>query len=238
MGKTGKDLSQDIGRGIGQSLETLRIKALGRWLNRGALPPLAFYAQLGRVVYRKLGPPILALIGPFYTAYAVWLLFGRKRPIEPDAEFRRLYQALIAMQAFHLIEEWNTGFHRLFPAWWGSFFFGDPDRYPPWPEKEFVTGNVLMDGLWVLAAILLPKKNAWANYTVYSFLAGMLVNAFGHPLYALHLARSPALKRKVEASGYGYTAYFPGLFTSFGHLVLSLLMVRLLRRQHEAARSR
>ena len=66
----------------------------------------------------------------------------------------------------------------------------------------------------------------------------MLVNAFGHPLYALHLARSPALKRKVAAEGYDYKVYFPGLFTSFGHLVLSLLMLRLLREQHKKARPR
>jgi hypothetical protein len=49
----------------------------------------------------------------------------------------------------------------------------------------FITGNLLMDGFWEVAILLFARRNAWANYTVWLFLSGMVVNAVGHPLYSL-----------------------------------------------------
>jgi hypothetical protein len=139
------------------------------------------------------------------------------------------------VQILHLIEEWITGFYRTFPALWGDIWFGHPDRFHAWGQIVFINGNLIMDAFWEFAILLLPKKNAWANYTVWLFLSGMVVNAIGHPLYSIWMATHPSLQHYLTHQyGYHYTWYFPGLFTSFLHAIVVTLMIIQLRKNYRA----
>jgi hypothetical protein len=141
---------------------------------------------------------------------------------------------LYTLQFFHLIEEWNTGFYQAFPALWGQFFFGNPARFASWGMHTFITGNLVMDACWAIALGLFARKNAWANYTLHLFLSGMVVNAIGHPFYALYLGLHPNLQDYLlTAFGLNYQWYFPGLFTSVGHTILATLMIRELVAQYK-----
>ena len=56
----------------------------------------------------------------------------------------------------------------------------------------------------------------------------------GHPFYALYLGFHPNLQHYLlTAFGLNYQWYFPGLFTSFGHTIVSTLMIRELVAQYK-----
>ena len=89
-----------------------------------------------------------------------------------------------------------------------------------------------MDAVWASCLLLFEKKNAWANYNVYGFVAGMIVNAAGHPFYCLYLGTHPSLQNYLQQTyGYSYTWYFPGFFTGLAHAVFSFFIVREIRGQ-------
>ena len=114
----------------------------------------------------------------------------------------------------------------------GFSWFDDPGRYEPWNPIVFINGNLLMDAFWEIAILLFARRNAWANYTLWLFLSGMVVNAIGHPFYSLYLAR-PRRCRSISAPvRYHSTWYFPGLFTSFLHIGIVLAMIVQLRRDY------
>jgi hypothetical protein len=202
-------------------------------LNRSPIVPLGMYSVVSAVVLSLMGPPILILIVPFAIAFVLWFVWFRDRAIHPTTAFLQLYIVMYVAQLAHLIEEWNTGFYNSFPALWGSVFFDDPGRFPAWSPIVFVTGNLLMDGFWEVAILLFARRNAWANYTVWLFLNGMVVNAVGHPLYSLWLLTHPSLQEFLGTT-YGYTStwYFPGLFTSFVLAAVVTQMIRELRRNY------
>lgn len=69
---------------------------------------------------------------PFAIAYALSFIGFRHRPVVATTGFLRLYVLMYVIQIAHLLEEWNTGFYRTFPALWGSLWFDDPGRYDAW----------------------------------------------------------------------------------------------------------
>jgi hypothetical protein len=145
--------------------------------------------------------------------------------------FERLFLLMFGWQFFHLIEEFSTGFYAAFPALWGQLFHGDPSHYAAWSVIVFINGNLIMDFFWTMAFLLMPKQNAWANYAFYTLLIGMALNALQHPFYSWYLWTHPSLQTYLHnVLGLNYTWYFPGLFTSFGHLALSIVMIRYLIR--------
>jgi hypothetical protein len=201
--------------------------------HRTPVIPLLMYGAVSVTIYNLMGPPILILVVPFALAYIAWFTWFRHHPIVPTTRFLRLYLLMYVIQLFHLMEEWITGFYRTFPALWGSVWFGDPARYPAWGQVVFINGNLAMDAFWEVAILLFPKRNAWANYTAWLFLSGMVVNAVGHPLYSIWLATHPSLQAFLGTSyGYHYTWYFPGLFTSFAHAIIATLVIRQLRENY------
>jgi hypothetical protein len=194
------------------------------------------YTGVSVTVYVLMGPPILVLIVPFAIAYLIWFLWFRHRPTPGSANFLRLYIAMYVIQIAHLLEEWNTGFYEAFPALWGSLWFSDPGRYEPWNPIVFINGNLLMDAFWEIAILLFARRNAWAHYTLWLFLSGMMVNAIGHSFYSLYLWTTPSLQSYLsETYGVSSTWYFPGLFTSFLHTVIVLAMIVQLRRDYSSS---
>ena len=193
------------------------------------LIPLMWYIVVSVVMYSLMGGPILVLIVPFGAVYGAWLFWGWRHPIQTTPTFERLYLLLFAWQLLHLAEELTTGFYRTFPALWGQMWNGDPAHYSVWGVVSFIDGNLALDFFWVIAFLLLPLRNAWANYAFYTLLTGMAINAVQHPLYALYLWWHPTLQVYLHTVQHlDYTWYFPGLFTSFGHALFSFLMIRYL----------
>ena len=163
----------------------------------------------------------------------VWFIWFRERPVLASPRFLRLYIVMYVIQIAHLIEEWNTGFYQAFPALWGTLWFDDPGRYEPWDPIVFINGNLLMDAFWEIAILLFARRNAWANYTLWLFLSGMITNAIGHPFYSVFLWTNLSLQEYL-GSQYGMHSgwYFPGLFTSFLHAAIVLAMIVQLRRDY------
>ncbi|WP_189099078.1 hypothetical protein [Deinococcus knuensis] len=182
------------------------------------------------MMLRQLGPPILILVGPFAAAFLVWLRWGRART-GWTPRLGLWFTLLLAAQCLHFTEEYLTGFQRLFPALWGAAWAGDPARFAAWADAPFVAGNLVMDALWLLALPLAPRGGAWATYTLWLFVTGMLVNAVGHPLYALFTATHPAFCGTVGLPCW----YFPGLITALLHAALLPPLLREWRRAHRAA---
>jgi hypothetical protein len=202
-------------------------------LERSPIVPLVMYTAVSITVYVLMGPPILVLVIPFAIAYLIWFIWFRNRPVPVSTAFLRLYITMYVIQIAHLLEEWNTGFYEAFPALWGSLWFGDPGRYEPWNQIVFINGNLLMDAFWEIAILLFARRGAWANYTLWLFLSGMVVNAVGHPFYTLYLAATPTQQEYLSATyGLSSTWYFPGLFTSFLHIGIVVAMIIQLRRDY------
>ncbi len=207
-----------------------------QFANRSPFIPLVFFIVLSSIMYKLLGEPILVLIVPFGLAYFVWLKYGWKHPVQPTKSFLTIFIGMYMTQFLHLIEEWNTGFYDAFPALWGELYYGQPELFT-WDMHVFITGNLIMDFFWAFCLLLFPMKNAWANYNLYGFLAGMMVNVVGHPLYSIYLNSNKDLQLFLANSfDLEYHWYFPGLFTSFIHAIFCYLMIKELRRQQKATR--
>lgn len=203
-----------------------------KFIHRTPIIPLIFLTVLSSVIYYLMGQPILILLIPFWFAYLAWLTLGRNKPILPTKYFLTIYIGMYVTQFLHLIEEWNMGFYYAFPALWGDLFFGQPEKFK-WDIHIFITGNLIMDAVWATCLLLFEKKNSWANYNLYGFLAGMSVNVVGHPLYCLYLWTHPNLHNYLTKTyDYDYVWYFPGLFTGLIHTIFYYLMFNEIRKQN------
>ena len=135
---------------------------------------------------------VFGTAGLWLVLVAATLLAVRGEPIATDrAVKRRLRIRLllcICTQAGHFLEEWQTGFHRSWPALLGL---------EPWSEAFFIAFNVGWLIVWLLSACLIPRGGR-ATWVAAWFLAlAAMLNAIAHPLLAF------------SAGG-----YFPGLWTS------------------------
>ena len=202
------------------------------FLNKTPLIPLVFLTVMSVIMYIKMGEPILILIIPFVIAYIIWFLIGRLKPIAPSKYFLTIYIGMYVTQFFHLIEEWNTGFYNAFPALWGDFFYNHPEKFT-WGITIFITGNLIMEAFWAISILLFDKKNSFANYNLYGFLAGMIINAIGHPLYCLYLGTHSNLQNYLNTNyNYNYHWYFPGFFTGLIHSIFAYLMWTEIKKQN------
>jgi hypothetical protein len=202
-------------------------------LNQSVFIPLAFCSVICFIMFRLFSWPILVLIVPFCIAFLYWFVLLRNKPVMFTRSLMVIYLAMYSVQLLHLNEEWVTGFYKTFPALWGHLFFANPGKFEIWNTTTFITGNLLMDFFWAVALILLEYKNAWSNYVLHLFLSGMVINAIQHPFYAVWLATHPDLQQYFHnIFGLDYGWYFPGLFTSVGHMICAFLMILELRRQY------
>lgn len=149
-------------------------------------------------------PAVGILSGAALVAYAGWWRTARLRPIRSRAVVAA-YLTAVAFQIVHLAEEWNQDFPHEFTDLVGS------DR--TWELDSFLAVFVFGAGaLWVLAGAGALYGSRLASYFVWFYALGAgLINAIAH--FVLPLFEG---------------GYFPGLITAPGHLILSILLVRLL----------
>lgn len=151
---------------------------------------------------------ILIAISPLGILLGVALALSLGRPLPAANAVARdrvqwLFLLGISAQCLHVIEEFVTGFHRLYPRLLGL---------SPWSGELFISFNLSWLALWVLAARALRGESRWLlwpAWPVWFFAIAMTVNGLAHPVLAL------------TARG-----YFPGLLTSPAVGLLGVLLVR------------
>ena len=154
---------------------------------------------------RSIPIQAVAILGVAAVAgFVAWLATGYRRPIRSRSVIAA-YLAAIAFQIVHLAEEWNQDFPHEFTDLAGSS--------KDWQLDSFLAVFVFAAGaLWVGAGAgaLLGWRSA--NFFVWFYALGAgLINAIAHFIL-------PVVKG----------GYFPGLITAPGHLLLSILLIRLL----------
>jgi hypothetical protein len=106
----------------------------------------------------------------------------------------------IAIQCFHMIEEFITGFHIQFPKFLGL---------APWSSEFFVSFNLIWISIWIVSAIGIRQNYQVAFFPVWFFTVGMILNLIAHPLLAL-----------------AHSGYFPGLITSPFVGIMGIILVK------------
>jgi hypothetical protein len=150
-----------------------------------------------------MGPAVSLLTAALALSYGLWLT----RSVWPPADrVLPAFAIAVVIQSVHLVEEYRTGFLRVFPRVVGS---------ADWSAEQFLWFNAVCLIAFVLAGICIARGFRPA-YVVAVFLAlgGGIANGTGH------------LALAIRARG-----YFPGLYSA--PLVLlagTLLAVRLFRR--------
>lgn len=138
------------------------------------------------------------------AAVLTWARPWVRRAPEERSRLANLLLLGVAVQCFHSIEEFVTGFHIRFPG-----FFG----LPPWSPELFVAFNIAWIAIWIFAALGLEKGWRLTLLPTWFFALGMTANGIGHPLLS-------------AVTG----GYFPGLVTSpIVGLFGAWLLVRLVR---------
>lgn len=147
---------------------------------------------------------VIILVGSAAVAFFAWLATGYRRPVQSRSVIAA-YLGAVAFQIVHLAEEWNQDFPHEFSALTGSS--------RDWQLDSFLAMFVFAFGaLWVAAGAGTLLGLRVANYFLWFYgLGAGLINAIAH--FVLPIA----------AGG-----YFPGLITAPGHLLCSVLLLRLL----------
>lgn len=145
------------------------------------------------------------------VSLAGWLHTGYRRPVRSRAIIAT-YLCAVAFQFVHMSEEYNGGFPHEFTV----LFHANH----AWNTHAFLMVFVFGFGaLWVLAAAGALYQIRVANYFLWFYALGAgLLNAISHFVF-------PLIKG----------GYFPGLYTAAGHLILSVLLLRLLVREAQQA---
>jgi protein-S-isoprenylcysteine O-methyltransferase Ste14 len=94
----------------------------------------------------------------------------------------------LLFQIVHLLEEYSTGFHRLYPPVLGLM---------PWSSNFFLSINLFCIAIWVWALFSLKEGSRLALAPTWFFALAGLANGIGHPLLAVYVG-----------------GYFPGLLTA------------------------
>jgi hypothetical protein len=153
-------------------------------------------------MFAVMGRAVVFLVVALALSYGLWLM---RSPWPSGGRVIPIYAAAVAVQCAHLIEEYRTGFYRLFPPVLGS---------DSWSAPQFLTFNLVWLGVFVIAGVGLARGWRWV-FIVALFLAlgGGIGNGLGH------------LMLVIRAGG-----YFPGAYTApLVFLAGSLLAFRLLR---------
>jgi len=143
------------------------------------------------------------------AAVLTWARPWIRRAPEQRSRLANLLLLGVAVQCFHSIEEFVTGFHSRFPG-----FFD----LSPWSPELFVAFNLAWIAIWILAALGVEKGWRLALLPTWFFALGMTANGLAHPLLS------------VAAGG-----YFPGLVTSpIVGLLGGWLLLHLVRDTHRS----
>ena len=171
--------------------------------DRGRFGGLLFTTAACVLTLATMGRSTILLVVALVISYAIWSGRGAwppsQRVIPP-------YLVAVVVQGLHLVEEYQTGFPRLFPPVFGA---------EPWTSRQFLIFNVVWLAIFLLAGLAMMRR-AGIAYLVALFLAigGGIGNGLGH---AALVARTGG--------------YFPGAYTGMLSLVAGvMLLTRLLGR--------
>ena len=157
---------------------------------------------------------LLAPAGLYLPLVVALVLSVARQPCDPESGDRtklvELFLIGIACQCLHVIEEFTTGFHLLFPPLFGL---------APISAELFVGFNVFWLGIWAVAAFGILRNSRIAYFPVWFFGLAMCLNGIAHPLLS------------VWQSG-----YFPGLVTSPVVGIMGFMITRNLSQSTERAR--
>lgn len=168
----------------------------------------------GTIMFIRIGfAPVLIIGGSATIAYFVWLATTYKRPIDPQA-ILPLYLAGVAAQMIHMAEEYAADFPGEFSRLFNLNLF----------NRDFfaITFMGVFGALWLLTALGLLYRNPIANFMLWFFLIGPgLVNSVAHfsfPFFS------------------GHFHYFPGLATVLLPTIFTILVIRVLLKEHQQFR--
>ena len=158
-----------------------------------------FVATAVLLNFKFMGSAVVGLNVGLIIAYFMWLFVSTDlKPGQNKVGF--VYLLAIAIQCIHLCEEYLMDFHIKFPGLFGYH----------WSDKLFVIFNLIWLFVFVLAALGVLHKVRLAYLVVWTFaLIGGIGNGIAHPV--LSIIRG---------------GYFPGLITSFPHLVVGVLLIK------------
>jgi len=166
---------------------------------------------LGTIMFIRIGfAPALIIGGSATVAYFVWLATTYKRPVNPQT-ILPLYLAAVAAQMIHMVEEYATDFPGEFSRLFHLNMF----------DRDFfaITFMGAFGALWLLTALGLLYRNPIANFMLWFFLIGPgLVNSVAHfsfPFFS------------------GHFHYFPGLVTVLLPTAFTILVIRVLLKEHK-----
>lgn len=151
---------------------------------------------------------LLAPAGLF-VPFILAIVFTIIRPlkdlsIDVRQKFVGLFLIGVACQCAHLIEEFSTGIHRLFPPLFGL---------APVSAEAFIGFNVFWIGVWSVSAVGFMHSSRVALIPIWFFALAMCLNGVAHPLLSVWVG-----------------GYFPGLITSPIAGVMGFLITRELLR--------
>lgn len=111
-----------------------------------------------------------------------------------------LYFIGVAVQCFHFLEEFLTGFQLKFPLLFGY----------QWSDELFAAFNIVWIALFVLNGAWLQTGGRLSYFLVYFYaIVGGIANGIAHPLLSIN-----------------YGGYFPGLITSPFALIIGVLLLK------------
>jgi len=163
----------------------------------------AFHVGSGCIIILvTMGRATILLVVTLAVCYAIW---ARRSEWPPAKSLIRLYALAVVVQCAHLLEEYYTGFYRVFPPVFGA---------DPWSARRFLVFNFVWLTVFLIAGFGLVRGRRGA-YLIVMFLAigGGVLNGLGH------------IALSVREGG-----YFPGAYTGVLALVVgSVLTYRLMR---------
>ncbi len=156
---------------------------------------------IGAIVlhFQFLGRAAIGLNVGLILAYIVWLSGADSQNPVPQ-KLIALYLLGIAVQCLHFYEEYLTGFYIKFPALFDY----------QWSGNVFITVNLLWLFLFILAAVGMLNNLNIAYLVVWFYaIIGGIGNGILHPVISIYQG-----------------SYFPGLLTSFAHLIVGGLLIK------------
>lgn len=147
-----------------------------------------------------MGFPILFLNIGLIISLIIWLNFNKSY----SRKLSWLYLISILIQVAHFLEEYFTGFYKVFPS-----FFSDR----PWTGNQFIAFNIIWLIIFLLASIG-TFKNIKLSFLVLWFF--IVVGCIGNAV--LHIG-STLLRQQ----------YFSGTVTAFFLLIMGVTMIKEIR---------
>jgi hypothetical protein len=145
-----------------------------------------FVAAVCALMLATMGRAVALLAVALLVSYVLWLA---RFMWPPASRVIPAFAVAVAIQCVHLLEEYRTGFYRIFPSAMGS---------EAWSARRFLAFNLVWLAVFVVAGVGLQR--VWRPaYLIALFLAigGGIGNGLGHIMLAIRVG-----------------GYFPGVYTA------------------------